>query len=605
MDSIKWESTIKMNIFTLKVVGLWPKSGEVYKFNLYTIYMLICVGFFILFSVFCQVMHVVLVHTDLEALSEPMYISLTKTLASMKAFYLMISLKKIKKFMRTLNGHFLQLKNHQRGTIEPSLLIWKGTCLSFWILTLGTISLWCVFPILDESVKQSRLPFPAWYPYNTKETPFYEITYVHQVIGVFCTATADLSMDTLIAAFMMFIGAQCDILCNKLRNMEAKNFKERFVECIEHHKAIVRFSSLIVLGEFFTSSVTIGLAMFRLSTVSSGVKIATFVTNVVLLQGCSVERRKLLYFGFLGLWSQADDRRTPNLYTLYTVIAVIFFLYGSVFFQILYIPLIVTDLEALTKLMFNLITKSLVCVKAFCLMQNAKTVQRLVKALDSDLFQVKTVDHRKLVQPALLIWKTTYIIFLSLATSTIFMWCILPFVNKSFQDYQLPFLALYPYNFKKSPLYEITYIHQVVGLVITATIDTNLDTLISALMMFIGAQCDILCYNLRNLHRKKFSELMRVCIQHHQEILRYQILMLKYLLQICKLFSFAAKSNHFFNIIVLGQFFATAVSMATGMFRLSMVSPLSGEGYSLLTFVTSMVLQVFLYCWFGNEVEIK
>ncbi|RZC42882.1 7tm 6 domain containing protein [Asbolus verrucosus] len=165
----------------------------------------------------------------------------------------------------------------------------------------------------------------------------------------------------------------------------------------------------------------------------------------------------------------------------------------------------------------------------------------------------------------------TYFTLWSLATFTLSVWSIAPILDKSFKKYQLLFPALYPYNTKKSPLYEISYIHQVVGLFITATTDTNLDSLIAALMMFIGAQCDILCDNLRNVDCNMFREQLKVCMQHHEEILRYENLVRKLFSEMCTIFSFAAKSNHFFDMIALGQFFTTGVSVATGMFRLSMV----------------------------------
>ncbi|RZB40289.1 7tm 6 domain containing protein, partial [Asbolus verrucosus] len=255
----------------------------------------------------------------------------------------------------------------------------------------------------------------------------------------------------------------------------------------------------------------------------------------------------------MGLWPGTNDSRSSRLYTIYTVITIVFFLYGSVSLQILYVVLIRTNLETLTRLLFVLMTKSLVCVKAFCLMQNTKIIQRLIKNMNKDLFQVKTINHWNLIQPALLIWKMTYFTFWLLATSTIFMWSISPILDKSFKEYQLPFPALYPYDTQKSPFYEITYVHQVIGVFIVGTTDSNLDTLISALMTFVGAQCDILCDNLRNIDYKKFNEQLKTCMRHHKEIL-----------------SFAAESNHFFNMIVLGQFFATGVNIAAGMFRLSM-----------------------------------
>ncbi|RZB40796.1 7tm 6 domain containing protein [Asbolus verrucosus] len=56
---------------------------------------------------------------------------------------------------------------------------------------------------------------------------------------------------------------------------------------------------------------------------------------------------------------------------------------------------------------------------------------------------------------------------------------------------------------------------------------------------------------------------------------------------------------------MLGQFFTSAVCLAMALFRLVLVTPSSFEFYTLLCSMASMIVQIFTYCWFGNEVEIK
>ncbi|RZC14235.1 7tm 6 domain containing protein, partial [Asbolus verrucosus] len=290
----------------------------------------------------------------------------------------------------------------------------------------------------------------------------------------------------------------------------------------------------------------------------------------------------------MGLWPNVDEVCKLNFYTIYTVITIILFMNGSVFFQIMYVILVPTDLDGFTEMMFIILTKSLVCIKALCLLQNVKEVNQILTVLGCNLFRLKTEKQWRMIQPALFFWKMTYLAFWSLAGGTIIMWSILPILDKSFKEYKLPFPAWYPYNTASTPLYEITYFHQVFGVFIIATTDANMDTLCSALMMFVGAQCDILCDDLRNLQGEKFDDKLLVCIRHHKLIL-----------------SFAENSNKFFNMVVLGQFFTASVNIAMAMYRLSMVDPLSSESYSLLFYMSAITVQLFLYCWFGNEAELK
>ncbi|RZC41867.1 7tm 6 domain containing protein, partial [Asbolus verrucosus] len=162
------------------------------------------------------------------------------------------------------------------------------------------------------------------------------------------------------------------------------------------------------------------------------------------------------------------------------------------------------------------------------------------------------------------------------------------------KDSRLPFLAWYPYNSKVSPFYEITYVYQIVSISFIAIANSNIDTLIAALNMYIGAQFDILCDDLRNLQdltqsaSLSFNEKLTDCIQHHKKIL-----------------SFAEDSNNCFNWIIFLQFFASSLSISLTLFQMTVVIPLTNEFNSLFSFVSAMLVEIFIYCWFGNEVEIK
>ncbi|RZC42733.1 7tm 6 domain containing protein, partial [Asbolus verrucosus] len=223
----------------------------------------------------------------------------------------------------------------------------------------------------------------------------------------------------------------------------------------------------------------------------------------------------------------------------------------------------------------------------YLFMRNVRILKQLRVTLKSDYFRIRTKRQRELIHPTLSIWKMTYVTFWILVSTTIVSWAILPLFNKG-KD--LPFKASYPYDTKASPVYEITYIHQVVGIFLSAMASLNIDTFMAALMMIIGAQCDLLCDDLRNLKNSVVSDFVASlieCIKRHKEIL-----------------SFAEESNKFFSMIVLGQFFTSTVTLGLTMFQLSLVDPLSTEGYPLLFYESSLTVQLFLYCWFGNEVEI-
>ncbi|CAH1367598.1 unnamed protein product, partial [Tenebrio molitor] len=107
------------------------------------------------------------------------------------------------------------------------------------------------------------LPFWAWYPYDAHSSPLYELTYVHQIISVWCLAMANVNMDALIAALMMFISAQCDVLSDNLKGLTGDDFNDKLVECIKHHKRIVEpLSSECYSLLFYVSAITVQIFLY-------------------------------------------------------------------------------------------------------------------------------------------------------------------------------------------------------------------------------------------------------------------------------------------------------------------------------------------------------
>ncbi|XP_063925608.1 odorant receptor 4-like [Zophobas morio] len=167
------------------------------------------------------------------------------------------------------------------------------------------------------------------------------------------------------------------------------------------------------------------------------------------------------------------------------------------------------------------------------------------------------------------------------------LWVFGPLSN---EGHQLIMPAWYPFDIQKSPNYELTYIYQAICFTYLTTANVNVDTITYALFMYICTQCDILCDDLSNLSGKQedFNEKFIKCVQHHKTIL-----------------SFAKKTNSLFNMIILGQFATSTMALALTMFQLSLVDTFDAAAVVGVFYIVGLSMQLFLYCWFGNEVETK
>ena len=263
----------------LKILGLWPPA-DTYKLDFYSAYSFLSIVAFTCGHNFFQVINIYFVFPDLEAIVATIFVTLLEILTLLKTYYVIQDMQLLKQLMVDINEEHFQPRNlSQIEMVEPSLNFWKKTSTVLWSMSTGAVFFWATYPILDGSVQENRLPFLAWYPYDTTVSPFYEITYVYQIMSVAFIASTALTVDTLIAALSVFIGAQCDILCDNLKQIFMEdnfNYCEREVlSCIKHHKEILKFASScnnffnwIVFAQFFISAASIGLIMFQLTIVS-------------------------------------------------------------------------------------------------------------------------------------------------------------------------------------------------------------------------------------------------------------------------------------------------------------------------------------------------
>ncbi|XP_063926001.1 odorant receptor 46a-like [Zophobas morio] len=297
----------------------------------------------------------------------------------------------------------------------------------------------------------------------------------------------------------------------------------------------------------------------------------------------------ILVLQTFGFWPKDYEAFKLNFYAVRTIILVIIFFPVALLTQATNLFFVLDDLIALTGTIYMLLIEILCAFKIYYLSKHMSIVKTLMRMLNDDLFQPRDVNQVALVQPNLDLWKTTYIVFMIMALGGNLFWAAFPLLDKANEENRLPSLAWYPYNTNVSPFYEITYTHQVLTYTYICFTHINIDTFIAALNTYIYSQFDILCDNLRKLH---FGDNVKAnlvkCIKHHWLILR-----------------FAEKTNRFFESIIMIQFLISVIIMGVTLFQITIVVPFSTEFLFLISYGVAIVTQIFMYCWFGNEVQVK
>ncbi|KYQ49775.1 Putative odorant receptor 67a, partial [Trachymyrmex zeteki] len=138
----------------------------------------------------------------------------------------------------------------------------------------------------------------------------------------------------------------------------------------------------------------------------------------------------------------------------------------------------------------------------------------------------------------------------------------------------LPLYDWVPYDISSTTIFWATLLHQTITVMICANASVAHETLISGFMIQICAQLDILCYRARIL-----PDLL-------QE-------------------AFAERMNAVFMLMIFVQFTISSTVLCLCIYQMLTTNLLSVEFAYSSSYLGSMLIQIYLYCWFGNEVTLK
>lgn len=82
------------------------------------------------------------------------------------------------------------------------------------------------------------LPMAVWYPFDISYPPFYLLAYVHQVIGLICSAYSSLAAIVITIGFTSFVTLQCKLIGSRTRNLS--NGEKTLKDTIKMHLELLK-----------------------------------------------------------------------------------------------------------------------------------------------------------------------------------------------------------------------------------------------------------------------------------------------------------------------------------------------------------------------------
>ncbi|XP_046745104.1 odorant receptor Or1-like [Diprion similis] len=188
-------------------------------------------------------------------------------------------------------------------------------------------------------------------------------------------------------------------------------------------------------------------------------------------------------------------------------------------------------------------------------------------------------------------------------------WTLSPAIRslKDETDRVLPLNGWYPYNTFSSPFYEITFVYQTVTVVMCCVQNISIDGMIVGFMGVICCKFQLLKIRINEIGRSvdecQRSESLINRIYVGNELRQKLVLCIK---EHVAIFEYAREFENIFNCAIFLQFLENSLVICISALAVSQTGELNSFSTILgnLMYLLTIIYQLFLYCYFGNEVAI-
>ncbi|EFN88818.1 Odorant receptor Or1 [Harpegnathos saltator] len=164
-----------------------------------------------------------------------------------------------------------------------------------------------------------------------------------------------------------------------------------------------------------------------------------------------------------------------------------------------------------------------------------------------------------------------------------------------------------PYDITSTTVFWATVLYQTISLIVCANASVAHETLISGFMLQSCAQLDILCHRARMLPDtlRRESQKWRNCTTKGNPKAQERRIIREFVRHHRYVYRLAERINAVFALMIFVQFVVSSMVLCLSIYKMSTKNLLSFEFVWSLSYLGCMLMQIYLYCWFGNEVTLK
>lgn len=250
----------KINIFMLKLFGVWTSKNQKY-----TIYKYIITGF----SLTLYFLTILELLTNFENLSDSLYDITGELQTPIKTLFFWKHFEKIIQFLNLLKNEEFCKKNPSQTQILQKAISLSITLQKLFFISAFLI-LWIMF-VPPYFKKGYHLFVLVYLPNYFRRPVYFECFYSYIMFCTVICTYVDFSIDAFLYTSWIQLGAQFDCVGNTLANLKHSNFKL----CVKHYKSVLKCVKLlddsysgIMAVQVITSTMSMCFILYLISLVS-------------------------------------------------------------------------------------------------------------------------------------------------------------------------------------------------------------------------------------------------------------------------------------------------------------------------------------------------
>ncbi|CAK1579415.1 unnamed protein product [Parnassius mnemosyne] len=277
---------------------------------------------------------------------------------------------------------------------------------------------------------------------------------------------------------------------------------------------------------------------------------------------------------------------------------ILFLTLGFTSQQILKVYEVRDDLDTVMATMFLLLTHFDSIYKEVVMMVKADQVQELLEIMKGQLFNQPEDEHKKLLLQTARKAKMLLYLFNCTALITCFLWVLYPLVL-FLQGKHVEFAIWLPFDVNESPQFFIALLYVWIQTSWLAFNNTTMDVLIAFFLGQCTTQLNILRYDLENFVQMCKNK-SKVSGESYKIVLHTKFK--KILFHHNEIITFYEKVEDIYGGAIFCQFLFSGWILCTTAYRLVGIEMLSIEFLSMVLYLSCMLVELFLFCFYGSEV---